>query len=155
DRLDGAPAMLADLSRRESDVRALAARCREKIRAAPALAVPSVAAIGPAPERARERPWSAVRAAAGAWLLTPGRAGAALDEASRRFQAPLSRRDELRGLLQAFRDKADNAGLAEHETLDARYTAARDTLWTAPCDLAVAETEVQEYIVALNSMLHG
>ena len=71
-----------------------------------------------------------------AWLRAAERAGAALDEAARRFQAPLTRRDELRGLLQAFRDKAASAGLAEHEALDPLYTAARDTLWSAPCDLA-------------------
>ena len=81
-----------------------------------------------------------------AWLQQTERAGAALDEAARRFQAPLTRRDELRGLLQAFRDKAASAGLAEHEALDPLYTVARDTLWSAPCDVAAAESQVDEYV---------
>ena len=83
------------------------------------------------------------------------RAGAALDEAERRFRAPLARRDELRGLLQAFRDKAASAGLAEHEQLDPRYVAARDLLWAAPCDLADAEALVDEYVRTINQMMHG
>ncbi len=86
-----------------------------------------------------------------AWLQQTERAGAALDEAARRFQAPLTRRDELRGLLQAFRDKAASAGLAEHEALDPLYTAARDTLWSAPCDLAVAESQVDDYVRTVNT----
>jgi hypothetical protein len=155
DRLDAAPALVAELDRQESAVRELAATCREKIRDAPVLAVPSVSSLGAAPGGFRDRPWPAVQAAARAWLRQVERTQAALIEASRRFQAPLTRRDELRGLLQAFRDKADSAGLAEHEALDVRYATARDTLWSAPCDLARAEAEVQDYIATLNSMMHG
>ncbi len=155
DHLDAAPALIAELDRKESAVRELAATCREKIRDAPVLAVPSVSALGAAPGGTRDRPWPAVQAAARSWLRQVERTQAALDEASRRFQAPLARRDELRGLLQAFRDKADSAGLAEHEALDERYATARDTLWSAPCDLGRAEAQVQDYIATLNSMMHG
>ena len=64
-------------------------------------------------------------------------------------------RDELRGLLQAFRDKAASAGLAEHEKLDPRYAAARQVLWSAPCDLTSAEHQVDEYVRTINQMMHG
>jgi len=89
------------------------------------------------------------------WVRRVERASAALDEAARRFRAPLARRNELRGLLQAFRDKAASAGLAEHEKLDPRYAAAREILWSAPCDLDRAEAQVEHYISTINQMMHG
>ena len=154
-KLDSATSLLADLDAKEAAVRSLADTCRAKIAGAPPLAVPSIAAIAPPPDGARDRPWPAVEAPVRAWLRQLERAGAALDEAARRFQAPLTRRDELRGLLQAFRDKAASAELAEHEALDPLYTAARDTLWSAPCDVAAAESQVDEYVRTVNAMMHG
>lgn len=154
-RLDASAATLAELERKEAAVRTLATTCRAKIADAPTLAVPSVAAIDAPPADARDRPWSAVHAVAANWVRVTERASAALDEAARRFQAPLTRRDELRGLLQAFRDKADSAHLAEHESLDPRYQAARATLWSAPCDLATAEAQVADYVRTINTMMHG
>ncbi len=154
-RLQQAASSVAGLQRREQEVRALAATCREKIADAPRLAVPSIAALGPAPDGVADRPWPAIRAGAVEWLRVVDRAGAALDEAERRFRAPLARRDELRGLLQAFRDKAASAGLSEHEQLDPRYAAARDLLWAAPCNLAEAEALVDEYVRTINQMMHG
>jgi len=158
-RLDGAVAMLAELDRREAEVRTLADACRQKIANAPRLAVPSVAAIGAPPDGSTDgsdgRPWPAVRAEAVAWLQLADRTRRALDEAARRFEAPLARRDELRGLLQAFRGKAASAGLAEHEALDPRYNEARDTLWSAPCDVGRAEALVDEYVRRINTMMHG
>lgn len=155
DQLDAAPAALDDLTAREAEVRTLAAACREKIVDAPNIAVPSVAAIGEPPADARQRPWHAVQADVREYLRTLARVDAALDEAQRRFQSPLDRRDELRGLLQAFRDKAASADLAEHETLDGKYQTARDTLWSAPCDLERASAEVDDYVRTVNSMMHG
>ena len=154
-KLDAASSLLADLDAKEAAVRALADTCRAKLADAPPLAVPSIAAIAPPPDGVRDRPWPAVEAPVRTWLQQTERAGAALDEAARRFQAPLTRRDELRGLLQAFRDKAASAELAEHEALDPLYTAARDTLWSAPCDLAVAQSQVDEYVRTVNTMMHG
>lgn len=154
-RLEQATDTLSRLEQREQEVRVLAATCREKIADAPPLAVPAVAALGAPPDGVDHRPWPAVRAEAIDWLRRVDRVGAALDEAVRRFSAPLARRDELRGLLQAFRDKAASAGLSEHEALDPRYAAARDILWTAPCDLTVAETHVGDYVRTINQMMHG
>ena len=63
----------------------------------------------------------------------------------------IGRRDELRGLLDAYRAKA--AKLGSVERLDSRYRDARDLLWTAPCDLsaaAAAVTAYQQAVLALS-----
>jgi hypothetical protein len=60
-------------------------------------------------------------------------------------QAPLYRRSELRGLLDAYQAKANQLGASEDALLTGRYQAARDLLWTAPCDLAAAEAAVRSY----------
>jgi len=57
----------------------------------------------------------------------------------------LSRRDELRGLLDAYKAKAARLGAAEDPDLAARYDQARDVLWTAPCDLEAAADAVSRY----------
>jgi len=57
----------------------------------------------------------------------------------------LGRRDELRGLLDAYRAKAGRLGAAEDTVLDASYRQAHDLLWTAPCDLAAASAAVTGY----------
>ena len=58
---------------------------------------------------------------------------------------PLDRRTELRGLLDAYRAKANRLGAAEDALLTDRFQAARDLLWTAPCDLAAADDAVRNY----------
>jgi hypothetical protein len=67
-------------------------------------------------------------------------------------QAPLDRRAELRGLLDAYRAKANGLGAAEDVLLTDRYRAARDMLWTAPCDLAAAEDAVRGYQQAVMAL---
>jgi hypothetical protein len=59
--------------------------------------------------------------------------------------AAVGRRDELRGLLGAYKAKAARLGAAEDTELAARYDQAYDRLWTAPCDLAAAESAVVAY----------
>jgi hypothetical protein len=59
--------------------------------------------------------------------------------------AAIGRRDELRGLLGAYKAKAVRLGAAEDTELAARYDHAYDQLWTAPCDLAAAESAVSAY----------
>ncbi|HUY52231.1 MAG TPA: hypothetical protein VMV92_42090 [Streptosporangiaceae bacterium] len=73
-------------------------------------------------------------------------------DAQRGALALLGRRDELRGLLDAYQAKAARLGAAEDRDLTARYDQARDLLWTAPCDpsaAADAVTRYQEAIAAL------
>jgi hypothetical protein len=58
--------------------------------------------------------------------------------------APMERRDELRGLLGAYRAKANAVGLAENLEIDALVRSAHDALYVAPCSLEEAETCVTE-----------
>jgi len=104
------------------------------------------------------RPWLArirAQAAAGAWPAAAKgleqwkeEAGAlharanAVAEANR---APLERRNDLRGLLDAFRAKAAALGLAEDAALTERYRSAREALYAYRCDVRRAETLVQDY----------
>ena len=66
-------------------------------------------------------------------------------EAERAVVAAMAKRDELRGLLGAYKAKAARLGAAEDAALAERYDRARDLLWTAPCDLAAAEAAVAGY----------
>jgi hypothetical protein len=66
-------------------------------------------------------------------------------EAERAVVAAMAKRDELRGLLGAYKAKAARLGAAEDASLAERYDRARDLLWTAPCDLAAAEAAVAGY----------
>jgi hypothetical protein len=59
--------------------------------------------------------------------------------------AALDKRDELRGLLRAYKAKAARLGAAEDQDLSARHDRAHGLLWTAPCDLAQAEAAVAAY----------
>ncbi len=107
--------------------------------------------LGPPPAIDPAVPWTAQRAGVSAYLERVERLERALAEAERRFQAPLTRRDEMRGLVQSFRDKAASTGGAEDEAIAPLYRAAADLLWSAPCDLDAAGATVQRYIDAVNA----
>jgi len=72
-------------------------------------------------------------------------ATAAYKGAERAVVAAMAKRDELRGLLGAYKAKAARLGGAEDSSLAQHYDRARDLLWTAPCDLAAAEAAVAAY----------
>jgi hypothetical protein len=55
------------------------------------------------------------------------------------------RRDELRGLLRAYRAKADAVGLAEDLEVDAAYLETQNELYSSPCDLDAAERLLTEF----------
>ncbi|MEV7089645.1 hypothetical protein AB0O07_27785 [Streptomyces sp. NPDC093085] len=59
--------------------------------------------------------------------------------------APLAVRAELRGRLDAYKAKVARHGMAEDPLLIERYDVARRMLWSAPCDLRVAEQAVLRY----------
>uniref|UniRef100_J1S2S5 Uncharacterized protein n=1 Tax=Streptomyces auratus AGR0001 TaxID=1160718 RepID=J1S2S5_9ACTN len=59
--------------------------------------------------------------------------------------APLAVRAELRGRLDAYRAKVARHGMAADPLLIERYDLARRMLWSAPCDLRVAEQAVWRY----------
>ncbi|MGC5342411.1 hypothetical protein [Streptomyces sp. DT171] len=67
--------------------------------------------------------------------------------------APLAVRAELRGRLDAYRAKVARHGLAEDPLLIERYDAARRMLWSAPCDLRVAEQAVLRFQHAAAELL--
>jgi hypothetical protein len=66
-------------------------------------------------------------------------------DAERQCTGLMDRRDELRGLLDAYQARAAKLGGAEDSELEARYDRARDLLWTAPCDLSAAADAVTGY----------
>ncbi|MDQ0961716.1 MULTISPECIES: hypothetical protein [unclassified Streptomyces] len=66
---------------------------------------------------------------------------------------PLAVRAELRGRLDAYKAKVARHGLAEDPFLIERYDAARRMLWSAPCDLRVAEQAVLRFQQAAAELL--
>ena len=59
--------------------------------------------------------------------------------------ALLNDRNELRGRLEAYQAKAGRRGLAENPQLAPLAEAAKNKLYTAPCDLAAARAAVNAY----------
>jgi hypothetical protein len=74
---------------------------------------------------------------------------AAYRKAADDAESALGRREELRGMLQAYKAKAARLGGAEDFGLTERYDAARELLWTAPCDLRAAADAVAAYQQAI------
>lgn len=73
-------------------------------------------------------------------------------EAEREAAGLLDRRNELRGLLDAYRARAAKLGSAEDQKLEKLHERARSLLWIAPCDLQAASTAVtsfQQAVLAL------
>jgi len=68
--------------------------------------------------------------------------------------APVRERNELRGRLDAFAAKAERLGLTENSAVSSLRTKARDVLFTAPTDLALASSLVAEYGAALTDPTH-
>ena len=144
---------LATLGTAEASVRQLADRCRSKVVQAPALAIPSVAAVGTLAsiDELKAMPWAAARGLMEPVVAKVQRLEAALTECRRRFQQALDDRDDLRGLLQSFRDKAGAHGLAENAELEPLYRQTESMLWSAPCDVAAARPLVDRYVAAVNA----
>ncbi len=150
--LGNVPSRLRSCRTAEAEARALAAECRDKVLHAPPLAVPSVDEFGVVPpvDEVRAMSVTALMGAVNPVLMKLSRLEAALAEAAKRFRAPLAERDELRGLLQAYRSKAAAAGKGEDATLEPMYRVAADMLWAAPCDLSAARGLVDSYVAAVN-----
>ncbi|MEY2522787.1 MAG: hypothetical protein QOJ66_1352 [Ilumatobacteraceae bacterium] len=144
---------VASLGSAEAAVHQLAERCRSKVVQAPPLAIPSAAAVGPfvSVDELKAMPWAAARAVMTPLVAKVERLDAALTECRRRFQQPLDDRDDLRGLLQSFRDKAGAHGFAESSDLEPVYRQAESLLWSAPCDVAAARPLVERYVAAVNA----
>ncbi len=155
DRWRVLPTTLEGLRVREAEVRELVANVRSKVMPAPLLAVPSVEALGAVrpTEGLEAMPWPAARVAMEPFLLRVDRLDAAFDEISTAFSSVLERRNELRGLLHAYRDKAGASGLAEDPELEPLLREAEQQLWSAPCDVEVAANLVRQYTDAVNAAI--
>jgi hypothetical protein len=174
EQVAGIGAKIAELDRVRQDARrrieglraaAAAARAaRQDALAAWQRAAQRIAALPPPPAEAAEPPYAALAALAdaGRWRRlgteldrTEGELAAAASRArdtERAVASALGHRDELRGLLGAYKAKAARLGAAEDTDLAARYDRARDLLWSAPCDLAAAEAAVTDYQRAIRAI---
>jgi hypothetical protein len=94
--------------------------------------------------------WRAVAAALDE-VATRGDAGLAIAKrALAEAQAPISTRSELRGLIDAYQAKAFAVGVGEDATVTLRYEEARDLLYNAPTDLALAEQAIVRFRAAIS-----
>jgi hypothetical protein len=99
--------------------------------------------------------WPAAAKGLEAWREEANELRARADAIAATNRAPLERRNDLRGLLDAFRAKAAVHGLAEDPALTERYRAAREALYAYRCDVRRAETLVREYGRAIDHPLAG
>jgi len=150
-RIDGLTAAVAAARAARADAVTAWRRAAERI-----------AALPPLPPDIAEPPVDslAALAAAGRWLalaaeldrcdVTLASAVRQTEDCARSAAAGLANRDELRGLLGAYKAKAARLGLAEDADLMVSYDQARDLLWTAPCDLTAAAAAVAGYQRAIH-----
>jgi hypothetical protein len=89
--------------------------------------------------------WSRLAAEIDRYAAELGRFAAQTAEVRRSAAGAIDKRDELRGLLGAYKAKAARLGAAEDAGLSGRYEQAQGLLWTAPCDLPAAEAAVAAY----------
>jgi hypothetical protein len=155
-----------DARRRIDDLAAAAAAARADRGQAAAAAAATAARVGPLPPpppELAEPPLGslAALAAAGQWdrlAVELDRAAADLEHSAAQTArlresaaAALAQRDELRGLLGAYKAKAARLGAAEDPELTRGYAQAYGLLWTAPCDLAAAGAAVAAYQRAIRA----
>ena len=101
--------------------------------------------------QARAGAWPAAAESLEQWREEAEALRARADAVAAANRAPLERRTDLRGLLDAFRAKAAALGLAEDPALTQRYRAAREALYAYRCDVRRAENLVREYGKAIES----
>ena len=97
--------------------------------------------------------WRAATAGLDQWERVADGWQANADAAVVANRAPVRRRDELRGLMEAYRAKAAGIGRAEDLTLTEPNRAAREALQRHPCDLDDAAALVAAYRDAVNTVL--
>ena len=98
---------------------------------------------------ARQGAWPEARDALRQWTA---RVGALLDQARQigaQNHAPIDARNQLRGLLGAYRAKAGQLGLIEDPELSDLFRRAREELYSAPTDIDRAAELVSRYRSAL------
>jgi len=98
--------------------------------------------------------WQVRREVLDQWLNQARRLHDQLTRAEQANRAPLARRDELRGLLTAYRAKMARQGRAEERTLGDLVDEAHNELFTAPADLVRAEHLLRDLANALAANAH-
>ncbi len=93
--------------------------------------------------------WTQKRSLLDIWLTTVKKLEAQLIRAETANRAPLERRDELRGRLQAYKAKIAAAGKAEDMDFSEIVDRARSELFTSPTDLSVADAAIAELAARL------
>jgi hypothetical protein len=101
--------------------------------------------------QARAGAWPAAAQGLTQWREEAGELGGRAEAVAAANRAPLERRNDLRGLLDALRAKAAALGLAEDPTLTGLYRSAHEALYAYRCDVRRAETLVREYGKAIES----
>lgn len=162
----GHEAIEADLARSEvlvASARVLRAKASAARRAALAkiadpqglIQVPAEAAVDELSSRAdalrrrSDQPWQVTRAELDQWLTLADRLVEQLRGAEAANQAPLDVRDQLRGLLSAYRAKAAAVGVVEFPELADLADDAHAELFTAPTDLDRARQLITELGAAI------
>ena len=79
------------------------------------------------------------------WSTTLQRRADAAAASTTACRAPMIERDQLRGLLDAYRAKAHGLGLDEADDVTDAYERAQAALYVAPADLASARRLVERY----------
>ncbi len=93
-------------------------------------------------ENAATKAWTQKRALLDSWLSSARKLENQLTRAEETNRRPLHRRDELRGRLQAYSAKIAASGRAEDMDLAELVDRARSQLYSAPTDLAAAESVI-------------
>jgi hypothetical protein len=145
-RIDGLAA--ATLSARAARQDAVTARRDTEVRISalpplpPDIPEPPLASLG---ALAADRQWSRLAAELDRCEAELAAAAAQTAGVRETAAAALDKRDELRGLLRAYKAKAARLGAAEDPDLAAQFDKAYGLLWTAPCDLTAAQAAVAAY----------
>jgi hypothetical protein len=155
--LERATALLGELRRLRAEVHAAAGETAAKFTACRVVEAPAAALLdGPDgigsdldEVRSLRAAWQRQRRRLDAWFARAEPLAEQLRRDLVTTRAPLERRDELRGLLAAYRAKAGDTGVAEDERIAALSRAAHQQLHTAPTDLPRAEELVQALAAAL------
>ncbi|MEZ5260866.1 MAG: hypothetical protein R2755_03610 [Acidimicrobiales bacterium] len=160
--LDAAAAQLERIDRAIRDGAVALDEARQKIAGPQGLLAPldPVAVLDTAPrglvpwlERLRATvatDWRAATNGLVAWRQLADGVEAAAGQILDANRAPVTRRNELRGLLGGLAAKAGAAGRAEDPELSQLHRAARDLLHVAPCDLDAAARAVDAFQAAVN-----
>jgi hypothetical protein len=146
--LENEPALLAELRALEARARELSALTTEKFTNPPRLGIPSVDALGPTPALpdVDGQPWPAVRVDLAKRAQKLSRVKQSFTVIIDKHQQMIDERLSLRGLVDSYRAKAMASRVGEQPAISAAYTAARELLWSAPCDLDSARIAAAEYI---------